>query len=365
MQFILKLCTFIILLCYGQHATAQHGVNYEELSFQDALEKAGKEKKFVFMDTYTEWCTICKMVDKKIFSQKEVADFFNEHFVCVKYDMEKGEGLALRKRYGIVGFPTFFILNEKGEVLHKFIGYYSAEDMIKEGMKYNDNRNSSVALARRYAEGDRGKEFMFEYFMFLYKSLDTQRLQVGDELCALLSDEEKILEKYWMFFSYPEFASYGSVNATYLLNNYDRFCASLGKEVVEKRVLDLFLPPLRAVLESNSSPVNITLEKLLKMEMEIKGLPDDIKGNIQLYIDLVRDFLRKDYAGMIKICDRKLEVVPNNGGVGIYMGLMDVVCENVSVDQKESWFKLGERLIKKVKNVSLQKRVQDMIQQYK
>ena len=29
---------------------------------------------------------------------------FNEHFVCLKVDMEKGEGPALAKRYGILAF---------------------------------------------------------------------------------------------------------------------------------------------------------------------------------------------------------------------------------------------------------------------
>lgn len=363
-QFILKWCILVMLLVYGQYATAQQGINYEQLSFQDALEKAGKEKKLVFMDAYTKWCTICKMVDKDVFSQKKVYDFFNKHFVCVKYDMEQEEGLALKKRYGIVGYPTFFILNEKGEVLHKFMGYYSAEDMIKEGMKHNDNLYSSVALERRYAEGERGKKLLYEYLLFLYKGLDVKKIKVAEELYEQLSDEEKVLEKYWMLFSYPDLAPYGSKNVVYLLKNYNRFCASIDETQVEKKVSDLFLIPLRGMLRENSVSEEFIREKLPQMEKDIQYLPAEIREYIQLYIDIVHNFSERKFVDIVGMCERKLERLPNNGGIGIYMELMDSVCKNVSVDQRKNWFTLGERLIKNVENANFQKRVRYMIQQY-
>lgn len=46
----------------------------------------------------------------------------NPKFICVKYDMEKGEGPELAKKFGVRAYPTFVILNTDGTVRHKFVG---------------------------------------------------------------------------------------------------------------------------------------------------------------------------------------------------------------------------------------------------
>ena len=40
----------------------------------------------------------------------------NPKFICVKYDMEKGEGPELAKKFGVRAYPTFVILNTDGTV---------------------------------------------------------------------------------------------------------------------------------------------------------------------------------------------------------------------------------------------------------
>ena len=47
-----------ILIQWG--AFAQEGVNFRNLTFNEALAQAKTEKKMVFMDCYTSWCGPCK-----------------------------------------------------------------------------------------------------------------------------------------------------------------------------------------------------------------------------------------------------------------------------------------------------------------
>ena len=87
-----KLFTLTAALLCSVMLFAQ-GVNFQNLTYAEALEKAKAENKLVFMDCYTSWCGPCKMMTNEVFPQKEAGDYFNPLFVCVKFDMEKGEGV--------------------------------------------------------------------------------------------------------------------------------------------------------------------------------------------------------------------------------------------------------------------------------
>ena len=90
MRKILILC---LIVCSLSRLEAQEqGVQFQELTFQEALNKAKAENKLVFVDCYTSWCGPCKYMLNNVFVLPEVGEFFNEHFVNVKYDMEQGEG---------------------------------------------------------------------------------------------------------------------------------------------------------------------------------------------------------------------------------------------------------------------------------
>lgn len=92
-------------------------INFREGGFAEALEAAKSENKLVFMDCYTSWCGPCKLMASKEFVQEKAGEYFNPRFVSVKIDMEKGEGVELRKRYDVNAYPTLLVLNVKGELL--------------------------------------------------------------------------------------------------------------------------------------------------------------------------------------------------------------------------------------------------------
>ena len=98
----------------------------------EALEKAKREGKALFVDCYTSWCGPCHMMSKRVFPQKTVGDFMNPSFISLKIDMEKGEGIELEKRWNVTSFPTFLVLNAQGEVVYTSIGAMPAEMFIKQ-----------------------------------------------------------------------------------------------------------------------------------------------------------------------------------------------------------------------------------------
>lgn len=104
-----KIILFLSVSLFALSLVAQ--TNFRDITYKEALAAAKAEKKLVFIDFYTSWCGPCKMMMKNIFPLKEVGNYLNSKFVCIKIDAEKGEGPELAKRYQVKAYPTFVAIN--------------------------------------------------------------------------------------------------------------------------------------------------------------------------------------------------------------------------------------------------------------
>lgn len=66
------------------------------LTFEEAVELNAQNPKKMFIDVYTDWCGWCKRMDATTFSNKEVADYMNEHFYAVKLDAEQRDSIVYK-----------------------------------------------------------------------------------------------------------------------------------------------------------------------------------------------------------------------------------------------------------------------------
>lgn len=112
-------------------APAAAGIQFVELPWAKALEKAKKEKKLIFFDAYTSWCGPCKMLQKTVFTRSDVGEYFNANFINVKKDMEEGEGPKLATMYPIEGYPSLFFINGNGKVVTMHLGAMDGPELIK------------------------------------------------------------------------------------------------------------------------------------------------------------------------------------------------------------------------------------------
>lgn len=110
--------------------TEDTGIAFKTLSFDEAKALAKEENKLIFIDAYTTWCGPCKYMAKNVFTQKAVGDYYNEHFINLKVDMEKGEGPILARKYAVRGYPTFLFLKPDGTIAKKTMGVTSADNFI-------------------------------------------------------------------------------------------------------------------------------------------------------------------------------------------------------------------------------------------
>ena len=128
------------LLCYqacaqprGAENDSNAGIQFFEGSWEEALTLAKAENKLIFMDAYARWCGPCKIMARNVFTDPKAGEFFNENFINVKMDMERGEGPALSRKYGVRAYPTLFFIDHTGKVVNSALGYHKTGELIRLG----------------------------------------------------------------------------------------------------------------------------------------------------------------------------------------------------------------------------------------
>ena len=154
-------------ICFAQ-------IKVESLPFEvklaDALRRASKEKKLVFMDCHTPWCDGCRLMEKNVFTDESVIRFFQTNFINVSVDMAKGEGKELAEKYNVCSFPALLFLDVKGNIRHLMIGYCPPEEFIAEGQKAMDSRENLEGMTKRFKKGERTSKFLADYLTILRKA---------------------------------------------------------------------------------------------------------------------------------------------------------------------------------------------------
>lgn len=157
---------FILLLLSLAIKAAGQGITFSQGSLSDIQKKAEEKNLPIFLDIYTSWCGPCKMMATQVFTQQEVGDYFNAHFINYKIDAEKGEGIEIAQRYNVSAYPTCLFLSPKGQLVSSFMGAQKAGRLIKEGEKAIKNfalLPQLNALEKEYVNGKRDKEFLRTY----------------------------------------------------------------------------------------------------------------------------------------------------------------------------------------------------------
>ena len=102
------------------------------ITVEELEQKMKKEPRLVLIDFYTDWCGWCKVMDRKTFSDAEVGTYMDKHFVSTKIEMEKEEtGRMLAKKHGVNLYPTFLILDSKGNLLLRMEGFQGPASFLK------------------------------------------------------------------------------------------------------------------------------------------------------------------------------------------------------------------------------------------
>jgi len=141
----------IVLIVFSFKTVTAQKINWISLEKAEELQK--KNPKKIMMDAYAVWCGPCKMLDRNTFSNKDVADYVNEHYYAVKFNAEGNDEVTfngklytnpnynpakakrrnaqhqLASYFGVRSYPTILFISEVGELIFPLIGYKTPQQL--------------------------------------------------------------------------------------------------------------------------------------------------------------------------------------------------------------------------------------------
>jgi thioredoxin-related protein len=198
------LFTFLLNI---QYIHAQRvGINFENSpNWQAIKEKAKKENKMIFLDAYTTWCIPCREMSVKIFTKKDVGDFFNKNFinVAVQFDKNKQDSKYvqgwyrdvnyLKKTYTINSYPTYLFFNTNGEMVHAISANFDAKEFIANAEKALNPQTRYETLKRLFESGRRDTAFLSS--IISSAQINRDYAQVTKYSNLYLSKQDNLLSK--------------------------------------------------------------------------------------------------------------------------------------------------------------------------
>jgi len=112
----------------GRQALEATGLKSTELTA--ALIQAKKEKKFILAEMSAIWCSTCRKLDQKVFSDEKVKQAIAKDYIFTRMEYETKEGKTFMKKHAIRGFPTLLILDDEANKILQLPLTFDAELFI-------------------------------------------------------------------------------------------------------------------------------------------------------------------------------------------------------------------------------------------
>ena len=224
--FILMLFSPFVLLSQDEE-----GIQFFEGTWAEVLAEAKEQDRLIFFDAYASWCGPCIRMARDVFPLRSVGEFYNEHFINVKIDMEKGEGVALAKLYQVRVYPTLLFVNWRGEIVHRTAGGQSETSLIELGKLALDDTRNLRSKEMAYRNNPENVEALIDYASALREAYDQRYVTLISEFMegkppSLLMTETgwRIMENFVDSPDSPEFQ--------YLLEHRNAFTGRFGDSAV-------------------------------------------------------------------------------------------------------------------------------------
>lgn len=272
------------------------GTQFFKGTFAQALAKAKKENKKLMVDCYTLWCGPCRYMATNIFPNDTLGAYMNEHFVCMKLDMEHGEGPERNKTFNVKAYPTFIFFDADGKELSRFEGMAMQDDFQKRCerilkgeapiSKEDIQKEKQQRVAEKDTIIDEGKGVNF---------IKGSEVRFADVLAQAKRENKRVLVDFWATWCHAciqmnkttlrDTRIGNLLNYTFVNYSVDMDHDPDGKELVEKYKIQAF--PTYLILNPDGTVYNRVVGSN-PVEPFAKALTDALLGKEDQYTMMER-----------------------------------------------------------------------------
>lgn len=295
-----KTVLWLLVLLVSSSAWAQTiEINFRKGTVAEILAQAKTEKKPIFIDAYTTWCGPCKWMDKNVFVNDAVAEYFNKNFVNYKLDMEKGEGIDLAKKYEVAAYPSFLFLAADGSIMHRTVGARPAEMFLDVATIAKDPAKNFASYQKKFDSGVRSADFMMGYLKVLNEAaLDAGK--VAEAYFATQKSDQLLEPGNWKLI-YTNINTMESPVFTHLVKNREAFAKKYTADSVDWKILDVYEEYMvKAAYNGKDAELN-------KYKTDLAALKIKNGDRAMVYADAIyyerKDDLPKYHAANTKLFD--------------------------------------------------------------
>ncbi|TPG72118.1 thioredoxin family protein [Hymenobacter nivis] len=270
---------FTVILSLGSAlAQAQSGpIAFAGGSWADAQATARQAHKGIFLYAASPSCHWCKPMEKDVFTDPAVSQYYTATFVSYKINVDEGEGKALAERYEVRSMPTYLYFSPEGKLLHMSGNYKSPTAFLQDGKDAFDPNKAFFTLKERYEAGDRSAPFLY---VFGTSPALSQQEALYDQVSADYLKSQTAAElasKKNLDYLFELGTSFYAPTTQYFLAHQPAFVAQFGQvEVSAKRRLIIGNKAAELGLKNDLSGLDRLQQIIVRLmpteAMQLKGL---------------------------------------------------------------------------------------------
>jgi len=296
---------FFILLLNTAFAQDK-GLKFQDITYEQALQKSAAEKKPVFLFGFATWCHFCEYMKDSVLPTEAVGNFYNQNFICIKMDLEK-EGKNLnQKTIRAKSFPVLLFMNGQGEMLHRITGKKDAQDFLQIGSEALDSTKQLRTFVYKYRDGKLSPQQTYEYFKMVDRAgMDNQSL-INNYLTLI--PEDKLTSTYSWKIMYELFKDIEQPCMKLVLEHRADYSAKYTSDSIDNKIMGLYINALMNKVQLLDSNGYVSIQEKLRAskldlaekiiafadlnKMKMKGEWEAYFRNAVLFVD---QYAQNDY----------------------------------------------------------------------
>ena len=121
----------LTLLGLAGSAPRSEGVDWQQISVDEAIEQGALDGKRVFIKFTASWCGPCKKLDQEVLETDDGARL-TDGMIAVKVDVDASDNREYVKRYQGGRLPTVLVLKSRDEEVGRIVGYSGRDQWLEQ-----------------------------------------------------------------------------------------------------------------------------------------------------------------------------------------------------------------------------------------